>query len=97
MSGRSSSSHFRVYGGPEGGTVASVHPRATTFTAHSDRRFRNLLRYDYVLVEAPDGGKAFVPENDGELRQAFLSASGELDDRETETLAAEMRRRGLDI
>jgi len=55
------------------------------------------VRYSYVLVDAPDGRKAFVPEEDHCLWQAFLSASGEPGDGETETLAAEIQRRALEI
>lgn len=86
--------HFYVYGGPEGGTIARVNAGATTYS-QIDHRRRHVLPYSYVLVGDPSGGQAFVPEDDNELRRAFLSISRKAGDRETEALTAEMKRRGL--
>jgi len=86
--------HFYVYGGPQGGTLARVRNGETRYNWF-DRLNRDAPRYWYVLVSDVAGGSAFVPENDDELRQAALSASGGLADRESETLAAEIQRRRL--
>lgn len=51
----------------------------------------------YCLVYAADGDIAFVPADDDDLRQAFPSTSGEPGDTETDTLAAEIKRRGLTL
>lgn len=88
--------HFYVYGGPQGGTLARVRNGETRYSWF-DRLNRDEPRYWYTLVSDAAGGSAFVPEDDDALRQAFLSASGEPDDRETETLSAEIQRRGLEI
>jgi hypothetical protein len=88
--------HFYVYGGPQVGTLVRVKNRETTYSK-VERWPPQTIPYRYVLVSAPDGGSAFVPEDDQCLRLAFLSASGEPGDRETETLATEIQRRGLDI
>lgn len=88
--------HFYVYGGPQGGILARVRHGDTRYSEF-DRLNRDAARYWYVLVGDGAGGRAFVPEDDDALRQAFLSTSGEPGDRETETLAAEIQRRGLDI
>ena len=88
--------HFYVLGGPHGGTLASVKASATTLSVPDPTHVQG-ERYRYVLVDGPDGRKVFVPEDDQCLRAAFLSTSGEPGDRETETLAAEIQRRGLDF
>jgi hypothetical protein len=88
--------HFVAFGGPAGGEVVSVRPGRTT-CSKLDRTRAPSVRYSYVLVDTPDGWKAFVPEDDQCLRLAFVSTSGEPGDRETETLAAEIQRRGLEI
>lgn len=86
--------HYHVYGGPEANTIASVHLRATTYSTRDARR-RNSRDYVYVLVARPDGGSAFVPLSDIDLRKAHASCSNEPSSTEAETLSAEMERRGL--
>lgn len=88
--------HFYVYGGPLAGTLARVQEGETRYSRVA-RLNRDEPRYWYTLVSKAGGGSAFVPEDGDALRQAFLSASGEPGDRETETLAAEIQRRGLEI
>jgi hypothetical protein len=88
--------HFNVFGGPLGGTLRRVRVGVTTYR-HVGRSRPGSPVFTYVLVEEPGGTFAFVPEDDECSRQAFLSASGEPGDRETETLSAEIQRRGLDF
>jgi len=88
--------HFYVFGGPLGGTMRSVKAGVTSYR-HIDRSRPGSPVFTYVLIEEPGGTFAFVPEDDDDLRQAFLSASGEPGDRETETLSVEIQRRGLDF
>lgn len=98
---------FNAYGGPDGGRLVSVPagtidhwayrsdaimPKGAKGQASPDE-----ARYHYVLAGAPDGASAFLPADDDDLREAFLRASGEPGDRGTETLAAEIKRRGLDF
>lgn len=88
--------HFYAYGGPANGEMIAVRPGVTRCD-RADPTHVQGVRYSYVLVDGPDGRKVFVPEEDQSLRAAFLSTSGEPGDRETETLAAEIQRRGLDF
>lgn len=88
--------HFYMFGGPLGGTLRGVKAGVTSYR-HIDRSRSGSPEFTYMLVKEPGGTSAFVPEDDECLRQAFLSASGEQGDRETETLAAEIKRRGLEI
>ena len=90
------SKHFYVFGGPQGGTLASVKAGATTLSVLDPTHVQG-VRYSYILVDGHDGRKVFVPEDNQCLRAAFLSTSGEPGDGETETLAAEIQRRGLDV
>lgn len=90
------SKHFYVFGGPQGGTLASVKAGATMLSVRDPTHVQG-VRYGYVLVDGSDGRKVFVPENDHCLRTAFLTASGEPGSREIETLSVERQRRGLDF
>jgi hypothetical protein len=98
---------FRAYGGPDAGKLVQVLPGErshwtpctgviATYVAPGEP-VPDIPMYGYRLVAGAGGGLAFVPENNQDLREAFLSASGEPGDRETETLAAEIQRRGLDF
>lgn len=91
-----SSRHFAAYGGPANGELVGVRPGALRYS-RADPTHVQGVRYSYILVDAPNGGKVFVPEDDQCLRRAFLNTSGEPGDRETETLAAEIQRRGLNV
>ncbi len=96
-----------AYGGPHGGTIVQIvpgerhhwAPRADAVNSDiaPDRPVPELPMFCYSLVYAADGGISFVPADDDDLRQAFLSASGEPGDTETDTLAAEIKRRGLTL
>lgn len=86
--------HFYVFGGPQGGTLASVKAGAKTPSVPDPTHVQG-VRYSYVLVDGPGGRQVFVPESDQCLRQAFLSCSGEPGSPEAETLATEIQRRGL--
>ncbi len=96
-----------AYGGPHGGTIVQTAPgerhhwaprthAVDTYVAPGQPVPESPM-FRYCLVYAADGGIAFVPADDDDLRQAFLSASGEPGDTETDTLAAEIKRRGLPL
>ncbi len=98
---------IRTYGGPHAGTIVQSAPgerhhwapRADAVDLYiaPGQPAPELPMFCYSLVYAADGGLAFVPADDDDLRQAFLSASGEPGDTETDTLAAEINRRGLTL
>ncbi|MBB3693544.1 hypothetical protein [Sphingomonas sp. BK580] len=86
--------YFKVYGGPDGGSVLGLSSsRFECLPRHGARHLSGV--FPYVLVAASDAGFALVPARDEDLRVAFLRASGEHGDRERETLAMEIRRRTL--
>jgi hypothetical protein len=86
--------HYSVFGGPDGRSIASVALGATKIRAKGKYRGR-VLPYEYVLVDAPDGTQAFVPRRNTDLTTAFSECEGSPGEREWDTLAAEMERRGL--
>lgn len=98
---------FHAYGGPDGGRLVSVPAGTIDHWAYRSNAVMpkgakgqaspNEARYHYVLAGAPDGASAFLPADDDDLRDAFLKVSGEAGNREAEVLAAEIKRRGLDL
>ena len=91
-----SSRYFYAFGGPADGELVRVKPGATTFMKIDPTHVQG-VRYSYVLVATRSGKQAFVPEDDGCLREAVLAADREPAGPRDETLAAEMERRGLKL
>lgn len=86
--------HYSVFGGPDGRTIASV-ALGQDYLLAEDRPNGRVAPYAYVLVDAPDRTKVFVPRRDADLLKALAECSPDVGDREYETLTAEVERRGL--
>ena len=88
--------HYHVFGGPDGRSIATVDANVSYFVAGSRARGR-LRPFEYVLVDAAHGVRAFVPRHNSDLIEALHVCPEQIGDLEWETLRRELDRRGLKL